>query len=129
MPQMANIVVKSGNGTTDVTLNQLSAASGDGGLAQWRGSAASPALASNLRCKSGWNKARTVRQVELTGDMPVIASVAGVDQIVARISMRTTFQVPMAAPSISAKDAAAVLTNALASTLIKEVIETGFAPT
>lgn len=129
MPQMANIVVKSGNGTTDVTLTQLSAASGDGGLAQWRGAAASPALASNLRCKSGWNKARTVRQVELTGDMPVIATVAGVDQIVARISMRTTFQVPMAAPNTSAKDAAAVLTNALASTLIKEVIETGFAPT
>lgn len=129
MPQMANIVVKAGNGTTDVTLSQLTAASGDGGMAQWRGTAPSPALASNLRCKTSWNRARTVRQVELTGDVPVLMDVAGVQQVVARISMRTTFQVPMTAPATNAKDAAAILTNALASSLIKEVVETGFAPT
>lgn len=129
MPQMANIVVKSGNGTTDVTLNQLAAASGDGGLAQWRGVAASPALASNYRSMSKWNKARNVRQVEITGDVPVVQQIAGVDTVVARLSMRATFQVPTAMPSANAVDAAAILTNATASVLMKEVIATGFAPT
>lgn len=129
MPQMANIVVKAGNGTTDFTLNQLAAASGDGGLAQWRGDAASPGLAANYRVKSNWNKQRTVRQVEITGDVPVVAQVGGVDTVVARLSCRTTFQVPMAMPSAAAVDAAAILTNTAASALMKDVIATGFAPT
>lgn len=129
MPQMANIVVKAGNGTTDVTLNQLAAASGDGGTAQWRGTAASPALASNFRATSKWNKSRNVRQIEISGDVPVVQQIAGVDTVAARLSVRTTFQVPMAMPSANAVDAAAILTNAMASSLIKEVVSTGFAPT
>nr|APG77244.1 hypothetical protein [Hubei levi-like virus 3] len=129
MPQMANIVVKAANGTTDFTFTQLSAASGDGGQAQWRGPGSAPILAGNLRCESNWNRARTVRQVSISGDIPAVAIVGGVEQVLGRVSIRLTAQVPMAVPAASAKDASAILTNAIASSLVKEVIETGFAPT
>lgn len=129
MPNMANIVVKAANGTTDFTFNQLTAASGDGGQAQWRGTASAPLYAAKLQCESKWNRARTVRQVTISGDVPTVVTTDGVEQVVGRVSIRFTAQVPMAIPATAAKDASAILTNALASALVKEVVETGFAPT
>lgn len=127
---MANIVVKEANGTTDFTWTAMSASPGDGGIAQWRQSgSSSPALAGNLRCSTAWNKAKTVRQVEINGDLPVVAVPNGIETVVARPSFRMTFQVPNATPGVDSAKFAAVMTNALASVLVKEVISTGFAPT
>lgn len=129
MPNMANIVVKKSDNTTNYTFAALSASPGDGGFAQWRGEGATPALASTLRVKSQWNGKRTARQVEVSGGVPKVETVAGISTVTAVYPFRASVTIPLNLTNIEAADAAAIMVNALSSVLFKDVLATGFAPT
>lgn len=131
MPNMANIVVKQADGTTDFTYSVLSAAPGDGGFAQWRGDGVYAPTRPNLRVKTSWNGNRTARQVEASGDFPVQKVIDGVwpPEVLSRISFRFSLTVPENMLDSSKADGTAVILNALASTLMKSVASTGVAPT
>lgn len=129
MPNMANIVVKKADGTTNYTFSSLSASPGDGGFAQWRGEGSSPALAASLRAKSSWNGTKTTRRVEASGNYPYVQTVSGIDTVTSFGSFRFTSDVPMNMPAAVANDFAAVMANAIASALFKEMVATGIAAT
>lgn len=129
MPNMANIVVKKADGTTNFTFTQLSSAPGDGGFAQWRGEGVSPALSANLRMKTQWNGARTARRFEVNGNFPKIQTVAGIATVTSFAPFSYTGAVPADFTAAEAADFAAVTANAIAAQLVRESVASGYAPT
>lgn len=128
MPNMAPIVVKKADGTTNFTFSVLTASPGDRGFAQWRGEGTMPSVCPNLRVKTQWNGARTARQFEASGNFPYVQTVNGVDTQLASFTFRYSGSVPMNMPSATAADIAAIVANAIASQLFKEVVSTGMSP-
>lgn len=129
MPSMANIVVKKADGTTNFTWTAMSAAPGDGGFAQWRGEGSSPALSGSLRAKTQWNGDKTARRLEASGGVPYVQTVSGVDTATAFIPFRFSADLPTVVPTATSQDAAAVICNAIASALFREMMSTGFSAT
>lgn len=129
MPNMAPIVVKKADDTTDYTFSVLSASPGDRGFAQWRGEGAMPSLVPNLRIKTQWNGPKTARQFEASGNFPYTANVGGVETLQSQFTFRYSGTVPMNMPAAQATEAATVIANALASALFKEMVSTGIAAT
>lgn len=129
MPNMANIVVKKADGTTNYTFTALSSSPGDGGFAQWRGEGTSPALSANLRMKTQWNGTKTQRRAEVTGSFPKVEALSGVNTVTGFTSFSLTLSMPQNFTASEANDAAAVIANAIASQLIRDSMATGYAPT
>lgn len=129
MPNIANIVVKKADGTTNYTFTALSASPGDNGFAQWRGEGTTPALCASLRMKTYWNGPRTARRFEVTGNYPRVDTVSGLETVTTFASFRFDGAVPLNMSAAQASDFAAVVANAIASALIRESVSTGFAPT
>ena len=129
MPQMQDVIVKKANGTADFTFKQVSAAPGDGGFAQWEGPGVSRSVRATFRVSTRWNKSKTAREVNLSGMYPSLKTVDGVTQIDHLIPVSAHFAVPSGFLETDLPDAVAVLTNTMASALIKSVVQTGIAPT
>lgn len=129
MPNMANIVVKKSDGTTNYTFTVLSAAPGDGGFAQWRGEGLTPALSAGLRLKTVWNGRKDQRRTEVTGNYPKVETVAGVNTVTSFVPFSFMASMPQNFTALEAADAAAVIANAIASVLIRDSVATGVAPT
>jgi len=132
MPNMANIVVKKADGSTDVTYTSVVASAGDKSEALWRNTAlgASPNLQPWLRVRSQFNGPRTVRRVEGSyGYYSTYTDSNDQEQVKASVVGSFVFQVPMVANSDDASEASAQFGNILASTLMKAVNSSGFAPT
>jgi len=129
MPQMEDIIVKKADGLTDFVYKQVSAAPGDGGFAQWEGPGVSRSVRATFRVSTRWNKSKTAREVNVSGMYPSLKTVDGVAQIGHLIPLSAYFAVPSGFLETDLPDAVAVLTNSLASALMKSVLETGIAPT
>lgn len=129
MPNMANIVVKKADGTTNFTYTALTASPGDRGFAQWRGEGATPALCPNLRMKTQWNGPRTARQFDASGNFPYVQTVSGIEMPVAQFTFRYNGSVPMNVPSAYMADVAACVANAIASQLFRDMVAQGVAAT
>jgi len=129
MAQQANIVVKKADGTTNFTFTALSASPGDGGFAQWRGEGLSPALSANLRMKTQWNGSKTARRYEVSGNFPKVETVSGIPTVTGYASFRYDGAIPLSFTAAEASDFAAILSNAIASQLMRDSVSTGFAPT
>lgn len=129
MPNMANIVVKKADGSTNYTFTALSSAPGDGGFAQWRGEGASPALAANLRMKTQWNGARNARRYEVNGNYPKVQAVAGIPTVTSFASFSYTGALPTDFTAAEAADFAAVIANAITSQIVRDSVSSGYSPT
>lgn len=129
MPNMANIVVKKADGTTNYTFTVLSSAAGDGSFAQWRGEGLNPSLAAALRVKTQWNGKKDQRRTELSGNYPKVETLAGVNQVTSFVPFSFMASIPQNFTLAEANDAAAVIANAIQSLLIRDTIATGAAPT
>lgn len=79
MPQMANIVVKAANGTTDVTFTGIQPSAGDKVPAVWRDNAAStvPNNRPTLAVSGQYNGPRTARRMKGQVKIPVLKTVNG----------------------------------------------------
>lgn len=131
MPNLANITVKKADGTTDIVYSAISASAGDKSPAMWRANVGSaPAFNPELRVSSEFNGPRTARRVKASYAYPY--TVTGSDGKVTvsdRMVGDFTFVIPQSVPSNITDEAAVQLANLIASTLVKEMLKTGYAAT
>lgn len=131
MPNMADIVVKKADGTTNVTFVAKVASAGDKTQAFWSQDAASTTRNQRptLAISSQANGPRTARRVNGVAHFPVLRTVDGVTVVAHDIPMSFVITVPLSVTDAEADEAAAQFGNLLASALIRGVNSTGYAPT
>lgn len=132
MPQIANITVKKNDGITDVTYTAVVPSAGDRSAALWRSQTVGSAAAQNpnVSMTSRFNDARTARRVELTMNFPsVVTGTDGIPKISDKVVLAVQAVVPLNMPTVDVNEAVSQLCNVVASTLVKDSVKTGFAPT
>lgn len=125
MPNMANIVVKKADGTTNFTFTALAGAPGDGVFAQWRGEGSTPALSADLRTKVVWNSKRNARRTEGFVSIPKVETVAGVPTVTSRTPSSLTITIPDNLTAVEAADYVAITCHAYSSALIRQIMAEG----
>jgi hypothetical protein len=133
MPTMANITVKKADGTTDITYTALSPSAGDGVPAAWRSESAgsAPGFKPLLSLWSKTNGNRTARRVEYDYSYPQTAtdSTTTLTSVINKPIAKGYFVIPNEVPDTVLAEYVAQCTNLLASTLVKDSIKAGYAPT
>lgn len=134
MPQMADITVKAADGTTDVIFNAMTPSAGDTVPALWRAEALGFGIASNkptFWMKTQYNGARTARRAEFKFNYPRFVTVpaSSTTQVVSEIPGNLTLTLPTNVPDVIIADAYAFYVNLLSSTLVRNSVIAGFAPT
>lgn len=130
MPQMANITVKKADGTTDAVYTAQAPSSGDSTPAIWRQESASTRLGNrpvlSMRTQSNGNKNGRTFQIRL--DFPILETVSGVETVTARVPLRLEGTLPTNVPSDSVKEAIYQMGNVAVQALIRQSLESGYAP-
>lgn len=132
MPAIANIVVKKNDGTTDVTYTAIVPSSGDKNAAVWRNQSVGTAAAHRpeYRISSEFNGPRTARRVKETYVYPVTAvGTDGKTNVVDKAIKEVTWTLPVTMPDADINEFVSQGANLDASTLIKDSVKTGYAPT
>jgi len=133
MPDMADIIVKKADGTTNVTFNKLTASSGDKVPAQWRQEAtgASASLRPTFEMVSQWNGPRTARRVSSSFQYPytVTDTTTSTTTVKSRIPFQTSMALPTEVPDTIVAEAVAQGTNLMTSTLVVASLKQGYSPT
>lgn len=129
MPNMANIVVKAANGTTDVTYVALNASSGDRGTAYWRYEAQSTIAANRATiqtiCKPAKNNTQRVTEVLFQYPEEVTNTTTNVKSVRLRDVGSVAFTICEDALSTTNDEAAAQFLNLLSSSLVKSILLSG----
>lgn len=132
MPNMANIVVKKNDGTTDITYSQLAPSGGDKTKAMWRSETAGtqasvkPTL-SMMTADNGPGTAR-VATTEFAFPYAITNSTTGVVSVIHRIPIKTTYILPKEVPDTVIAEAISQHANLQASVLVKDSLKAGYAP-
>lgn len=133
MPQIADIVVKKYDGTTNITYTALTPSSGDGTPAVWRSESAGTQanLKPALSLSSRWNGPRTARRVDASFMYPqqYTDTTTGLVLVKNKVIMNLSAVVPAEVPDTVLQEAVAQATNLFASTLFRSSVQAGFAPT
>lgn len=133
MPNMANITVKKADGTTDITYSALQPSSGDGVNATWRSETAGSQanVKPTLVLASRWNGPRTARRIDFSFAYPqkFTDSQTSLDAVANKVILAGNFTLPTGVPDTIAAEAVAQCTNLLVSTLIRDCLKAGYAPT
>lgn len=131
MPNMANLVIKKSDGTTDVTYTALTPSSGDKTAARWANKTVGSTPAQNplLSLKSESNGPGTARRVTGSFRWPITSQDAGGNVVVTGGANGTfTLLVPQNQPAAVIKEQAYQFANLIASSLCKQAMEEGYAP-
>lgn len=132
MPQMANIVVKKNDGTTDVTYTGVVPSSGDQTSAVWKSQAVgtAPAHQPELRLSSREGGKGARRVLRATFKYPQISTntTTGVTSVIDTASADADFSFPKGMDQASIDEFAAQFANLLASALLKASVQSGYAP-
>lgn len=127
MPTAANITVKKADGTTDLVYVTIDPAGSDS-PASWRALAVGDAVAHQPRFTllGKLNANRTVTRFKATFMYPEVAtnSTTGITSVVNVVPLSAEFTLPLAAKSLTTKEAIYQFTNLLASALVKQCLET-----
>jgi hypothetical protein len=132
MPQLANITVKKNDGTTDVVYTGVVPSAGDKSPAVWRSNSVGAAMAfrPEFRLTSQSNANRTLRRVEGTYTYPTTATDSAGKTVVAdRGFINFSAGVPQSMPDADVNEFVSQGLNLLVSTLVKDSVKTGYAPT
>lgn len=136
MPQMANITVKKNDGTTDVVYNAKSPSAGNGVPAVWRadavGSAASHRPELRVTSKDIRFMGEEAREIHATYAYPQLVTdtnLGGMTIVKRRALGMYTAKVPKDMPAADLNEFASQLANLIVSTLLKDCVKDGFAPT
>lgn len=131
MPQMANVTVKSANGTTDVVFVAKVPSAGDKSAARWEVDAASTYRNQrpNVSVSSQFNGERTARRVNWTANFPVVRTENSVAVVKHVVPVSMVFTIPTGLTDSEANEVTAQMGNFLASALAKQVNSEGYSPT
>lgn len=132
MPNMADIVVKKADGTTDITYTALTPSSGDRVPAQWRVEALGTVAGNRptLVVSSRYSQDRKARLVEGRVVLPetFTDSTTGIISVRNREMFSFNTVVHLDVSDVIVSELAAQSANLLKSALLQSVIKTGFAP-
>jgi len=132
MPTMAAITVKKNDGSTDIVWSNIQASGGESSPAVWRSNTVgtAPAQRPEIRMQSKWNGEQTARRIDISATYPTLTT--GSDGAV-NVQSRANFQGSMVVPTgmldADINEAASQFMNLLASTLFKDSLKAGYAPT
>lgn len=131
MPNMANIVIKKADGTTDVTYTSAAPSAGDKSPAVWKNQTVGTVLAARpsftlVAMDNGTRKARRVRSTFLWPKTRV--DTAGNVTVVGGASSESSHLIPQDMTPTEIGEYVAQYANLLASTLIKQSLVDGYAP-
>lgn len=132
MPNMANITVKAANGTTDVVYVAMTPSSGDKVAARWRVEAAStiPAHRAVASLVTRDNGNGSARRAEFNFMLPyVFTPEGGLPAVTDRVPVSITAALPKGIPDTVIAEAIAQAGNLFVSTLIRDSLKSGYAPT
>lgn len=131
MPQAIDLTIKKANGTTDITWTLMQPASGDGSVATWRSNSvgSSPATRPQMSVSSK-TAASGVRHVNGTISFPsFVTDTNGIQQVQGVNYFNFHASIAPSALDSDSTEMAAQAANLLATTLLKAVNASGFAPT
>lgn len=132
MPQMADIIVKKNDGTTNVTYSAVNPSSGDKTAAVWKSLAVGTAPAHNpeLRATGKETQRGTHRQVHLTYQYPQLYtdSTTTLTMVQDRGRADATFDFPKSMTQADINELVSQFANLVSSTLIKDSAKSGYAP-
>lgn len=133
---MANIVVKKNDNTTDITFDNLSASAGDGVPAVWRQDTGNVAalpvgLRAIFKLWTQWNGPKTARQMKFNFVFPYATqdSTTTLYSAKDRVVAEGIVTIPQGIPAVNINEAIAQGLNLLASSLVKQSGQSGYAPT
>lgn len=132
MPQMANITVKKNDGTTDVIYTAVVPSAGDKTPAIWRNNTVGTAISHRpeVRVTSRDNGTNAARRVDVLAVYPTTATGSdGRINVVDKAILNASFLVPKGMLEADVNEAVSQTLNLLASTLIKDTVKSGYAPT
>lgn len=133
MPDMANIVVKKNDGTTDVTYFKQTPASGDNTPAVWRSTSvgSAPAHAPELRFLAKDAKSGANRAMRGTFKYPQISTntTTGITSVVDTASAATDWNFPKTMSQADINEFVSQYANLMCSALIKDCVKAGYPAT
>jgi hypothetical protein len=135
MPAMAAIVVKKADETTNITYDALTPAGGDGSSAVWRQDTGAVAglpvgMRATLRMKTVNNGPRTARRciIDFSRPYAVLNTTTGRYETKDQDTGHCELLIPEAIPGTERNESVRQFLNLLASVLIKQSGEAGYAP-
>lgn len=131
MPNMANIVIKKADGTTDVTYTAAAPSAGDKSPAVWKNATVGSVLAARptfsiVMMDNGTRKARRARSTFLWPKTRL--DTAGNVSVVGGASSESSHLIPQDMTPTEIGEFVAQYANLLASALIKQALNDGYAP-
>jgi len=133
MPTMAAITIKKNDGITDNVYSILTASGGDKSPAIWRadGNVGYPGQKPTLSYKTSPSQDGLTRRIEGTFTYPSVYTdtATSTTKVLKKAYFNFTGSLPTDMPSADANEFGAQLGNLLASTLIKQCNQVGFAAT
>lgn len=129
MPSLANITIKKHNGTTDIIWTGLQRSAGDKSPAVYRSDTVStiPANRPKAEVTSRDNAKGTTRIMEVNINFPVLATINGVETIVADQPMKLFVPVLQGVDSAQVNEAVSQGLNLISSAHIRAQILEGYA--
>lgn len=132
MTTAADITIKKADGTTDILWSLLAGSGGDTAPAIWRSNTAAGTIGQRptFSISSKWNGPKTARRVDMSGSFPSVYTNTSTGQTEVRgsIPMTVSFAVPANIAQTDLNEAAAQLSNLVATVLAKSAVSTGYAP-
>jgi len=132
MPNLGNITIKKADGTTDVLFTGVSPSAGDKSPAIFRSNSVGSSVLARpeLRVTAQNNGTNTARRIKIDFTYPQVADniVAGTRQVVGRANFSLTGIVPVAMDDEIVTEACTQVINLLASSLMRDVVLSGYAP-
>lgn len=133
MPQIADVTVKKADGTTNIIFSGISGAGGDASPAVFR-SVSAPGTTGQkptIKITSRDSGDKATRRIVIDAVFPEVYTdtTSSLTKINSKVTMQVNVAVPQNLSSTTMSEAAAQLTNFLASALIQSSISSGFAPT
>lgn len=132
MPNMANIIVKKADGTTDVTFNAASPSAGDLSPAVWRQNSASGIIGHRPKATLVVrdNAAKTGRVFQSAGSFPIThTDTSGKVSLIAIVPMRFEGTLPSGVTDTQLNEAVFQYGNFIVSNLFRAALTEQYAPT
>lgn len=133
MPSMASITVKKADGATDVTYVAAMPSAGDKSPARWTQNAYSTVSGFRpvFEVQSQFNGPGTMRQARLKFSYPITYTDAntGLDKLLKSVDFDGVVYLPVELGTDEWDEAFSQLGNLLVSSLVRDSVESGYAPT
>lgn len=132
MPQIADLVVKKNDGATNVTYTAVVPSAGDRSAALWRNQSVgtAPGHRPALTVSSRPNGTGSARRVDVEFSYPsLVVGTDGKTNIADRFVMTGSMVVPNGMADADIAEAVSQNVNLLATTLFKDSVKAGYAPT